>query len=275
MVPPAALSFPQVDPFIFKVGKLGLSWYAFMYVLGFAAAFFFLRYRYRKGALRLKTPDGVSLLVTYLFYGLILGARLGYVLFYNLKYYIERPLEIPAIWHGGMSFHGGLVGCVLAMWLFSRREQASFYNVADNCGMIAPIGLFFGRIGNFINGELYGRATDLPWGVVFPRGGPLPRHPSQLYEAILEGLVLFLVLWITSKLQKRDGMVSAMLLIGYGILRFPVEFVREPDPQLGTVLGPLTMGQLLCLAMVAAGLGVMAWVLKYQPRYLSGKAAQG
>lgn len=261
---PAALAFPQIDPFLFRLGPVGLSWYAFMYLLGFTCAYFLLRYRYRRGLFRLPQAGDVSLLVTYCFYGLILGARVGYVVFYNPQFYLEHPWEIPAIWHGGMSFHGGLAGTILAMYLFARRVQLPFYHVADNVGLCAPIGLGFGRIGNFINGELYGRVSDAPWAMVFPGGGPRPRHPSQLYEAFLEGPILWLILYATSRLQKKDGYVSCMLLVGYGILRFIVEFFREPDPQLGTVLGPLSMGQLLCLAMILAGFVLM--VLLPAPR---------
>src|SRR5262249_26296634 len=159
-----------------------------------------------------------------------------------------------------MSFHGGLAGTILAMYLFARRVGRPFYQVADNVGLCAPIGLGFGRLGNFINGELFGRTSSVPWAMVFPRGGPQPRHPSQLYESLLEGPVLWLILYAVSRLQRRDGYVSAMLLVGYGVLRFFVEFFREPDPQLGTVLGPFSMGQLLCFAMIAAGLAIMVYL---------------
>jgi len=254
----AVMTFPQIDPFVFRFGKIGLSWYAFMYLLGFIGSYFLLRHRYRKGLFRVPEIGDVSLLVSYCFYGLILGARLGYVVFYNLPYYIDNPLEIPAIWHGGMSFHGGLAGTILAMWLFGRKVGAPFYHVADNVGLCAPIGLGFGRLGNFINGELYGRVSEVPWAMVFPRAGSAPRHPSQLYEAFLEGPVLFAILYFISRYQKYQGLVSCWLLIGYGMLRFPVEFVREPDPQLGTVLGPFTMGQVLCMAMILIGV-ILAW----------------
>ncbi len=264
-MPPAALAFPQIDPFLFRVGPVGLSWYAFMYLLGFTCAYFLLRYRHRRGLFRLPQAGDVSLLVTYCFYGLILGARVGYVVFYNPQFYLEHPWEIPAIWHGGMSFHGGLGGTILAMYLFARRVKLPFYHVADNVGLCAPIGLGFGRIGNFINGELYGRVSDAPWAMVFPAGGPKPRHPSQLYEAFLEGPILWLILYATSRLQKKDGYVSCMLLVGYGVLRFVVEFFREPDPQLGTILGPLSMGQLLCLAMILAGFVLMALLPAARP----------
>ncbi|HCU24512.1 MAG TPA: prolipoprotein diacylglyceryl transferase [Deltaproteobacteria bacterium] len=255
---PAVLQFPQIDPFLFRIGSLGLSWYAFMYLLGFVSAYFLLRYRQKKGLFRLPQVGDVSLLITYCFYGLILGARLGYILFYNLEFYLAHPWEIPALWHGGMSFHGGLIGTLIAMGLFARRMRLPYFHVSDNVGLCAPLGLGFGRIGNFINGELYGRPSQVPWAMVFPRGGPEARHPSQLYEALLEGPILFLIIYLALRFQKRDGVASAMLLIAYGTLRFIVEFFREPDPQLGTVLGPFSMGQLLSLTMILGGLATLA-----------------
>jgi phosphatidylglycerol:prolipoprotein diacylglycerol transferase len=264
-MPLLALIFPQIDPFVFRFKisghDIGLSWYAFTYLLGFSLSYLLLRHRFRKGLFRVPELADVSLLVTYCFYGIILGARLGYVVFYNWDYFKANPWEIPAIWHGGMSFHGGLIGLILAMWLYARKLKVPFYHVTDNVTLCAPIGLGFGRIGNFINGELYGRVTDSPLGMVFPRGGPLPRHPSQLYESVLEGLVLFLLLAYVIRKEKYDGIVSVMGLIGYGVLRFIVEFFREPDAQLGFIIGTLTMGQLLCLAMVLGGIVVWwdAW----------------
>lgn len=260
MLIPAALNYPRIDPFIFHMGPVGLSWYATMYVIGFVIAYFVLRYRYRQGALKFQNADQVSLLLTYCFYGLILGARIFYVLFYNLKFYLEHPLEIPAVWHGGMSFHGGLIGCTVAIYLFARRYKIAFFNITDSIVLAAPFGLFFGRLGNFINGELYGRVSDVPWAMVFPGAGPLPRHPSQLYEALLEGLVLAAFLWFLAKKRVREGVVSVMLLIGYGAMRFIVEFFREPDAQLGTVLGPFSMGQLLCFSMIFSGLVLLKFL---------------
>jgi phosphatidylglycerol:prolipoprotein diacylglycerol transferase len=255
---PAALSFPSIDPFLFRFGSVGLSWYAFMYLLGFVLAYFILRRRFQKGFLRLKEKNQVGSLVTYCFYGLILGARLFYVFFYNPRYFLENPLEIPALWHGGMSFHGGLVGVILAMWWFGKRENAAFLNVADNVALCAPVGLFFGRIGNFINGELYGRTSDVPWAMVFPRGGPLPRHPSQLYEALGEGLLLALILWWVARRPRRDGTLSGLFVLLYAVFRFFIEFFREPDPQLGFILGPFSMGQVWCVAMLALAGFVLA-----------------
>ncbi len=261
---PAVLQFPQIDPFVFRIGSVGLSWYASMYVIGFTLSYFILRWRYRRGFFHLPDASAVSLLVTYCFYGLILGARLFYVLVYNPKYYFANPLEIPALWHGGMSFHGGLIGCILAMWLFGRRMKLPFLHVADNVGLGAPQGLFFGRMGNFINGELYGRAGDVPWAMVFPRGGPEPRHPSQLYEALLEGLVLSAILFAVARRPRRDGIIAGLFVFLYGVFRFFVEFFREPDPQLGYILGGLSMGQLWCVATSALGIVVFWFSRKSQ-----------
>jgi phosphatidylglycerol:prolipoprotein diacylglycerol transferase len=178
---------------------------------------------------------------------------LGYVLFYNLGEYIKNPLEIFAVWHGGMSFHGGLIGTLLAGVYVTKRYKLDFWLYSDLIIVTAPIGLGLGRIGNFINGELYGRVTTLPWGMVFPAGGPLPRHPSQLYEAFFEGLLLFFILWYMKNRIDTKGRLTAAFLLLYGIFRFFIEFFREPDPQLGFILGPFTMGQILCIAMIIGG----------------------
>jgi len=234
-----------------------------MYVLGFLASYLLIPRQERARAIGLK-GSRVDALLFYVFIGLIAGARLGYILFYqyhNLADFLLRPLEIIAVWQGGMSFHGGLVGCAIAGWLFCRTQRMPFWAVADSVVVTAPIGLGLGRIGNFINGELFGRPTDVPWAMVFPGGGPLPRHPSQLYEAIMEGVVLFILLWLLRKRSFPDGMMIAFFLIFYGAFRFVLEFFREPDAQLGFILGPLTMGQLLSSAVVAAGL-VVALLLR-------------
>jgi phosphatidylglycerol:prolipoprotein diacylglycerol transferase len=259
----AVLQYPKIDPYIFRIGDVGLSWYAFNYIFAILVGYFIVRHRYRRGQVYFEKPEDIAMGATYLFYGLILGGRLFYVLFYNLRFYLENPLEIPAIWHGGMSFHGGLAGAILALWLFCRKYNARFLQILDAVSLCVPIGLGLGRLTNFINGELYGRVSHAPWAMVFPAGGPEPRHPSQLYEAILEGPVLFLIMWLVSRSRPRDGVVTAAGLIAYGVLRFIVEFFREPDPQLGTVLGPFSMGQLLCFLMVLAGVGF--WI------YLGGK----
>jgi phosphatidylglycerol:prolipoprotein diacylglycerol transferase len=202
-----------------------------------------------------------------------LGARLGYVVFYQSSWYLENPLEILAIWQGGMSFHGGLIGSLVAGILFARRKEIPVLLLSDLVTATAPLGLFFGRMGNFINGELFGRPTKLPWAMVFPLGGPEPRHPSQLYEAFFEGLFLFAVLWTVKGRLRREGGVTALFFILYGAMRFVVEYVREPDAHLGFVLGSLTMGQLLCAVMVTVG-GGMLMLIRGRPGR-GGGAAEG
>jgi phosphatidylglycerol:prolipoprotein diacylglycerol transferase len=234
-----------------------------MYVLGFLASYFLIKHQEKS------KPVGLSprLLQDFMFYlaiGLVVGARLGYILFYqymNLADLVRHPLEIIAVWHGGMSFHGGLIGTVVAGWWFCRRKGLPFWAVGDRVIVTAPVALGMGRVGNFINGELFGRPSDVPWAMVFPQGGPLPRHPSQLYEAIMEGAVLFILLWLLRKRPFPDGMMIAFFLFFYGAFRFLIEFFREPDAQLGFILGPLSMGQLLSAAMVGAGL-VLAFLLR-------------
>jgi phosphatidylglycerol:prolipoprotein diacylglycerol transferase len=204
----------------------------------------------------------VENLYFYLILGLIIGARLGYVLFYDLKVYLSDPFEVFAIWHGGMSFHGGLIGVLIVGILFSRKNQKSFWRIADLIIVTVPIGLGLGRIGNFINGELFGRVTQVPWGMIFPKGGPLPRHPSQLYESALEGGLLFLILWLLKDRELPNGGLLAIFLSLYGVFRFFVEFFREPDPQVGFVLGPFTMGQILTAFMIIGGIVLFFYLRK-------------
>ncbi len=204
-------------------------------------------------------------LIFWLAVGLVAGARLGYIIFYQypfLDFYLSHPIEIIAIWKGGMSFHGGLIGTILAGYIFCRSRRLPFWAVADCVIVTAPIGLGLGRIGNFINGELFGRISSVPWAMVFPRGGPFPRHPSQLYEAIGEGLILFLILWNLQKRNLPDGSLCALFLILYGIIRFFLEFFRQPDPQIGFIFGILTMGQILCTAMIVTGFLLFIYINK-------------
>lgn len=226
-----------------------------MYVLGFAA--FYVLTPHQDRARRLGLKGGVLQdLLFYMALGLVIGARIGYVLIYqfsNLGEYLRNPIEFIAVWHGGMSFHGGLVGCVIAALIFSARRGIPFWDLADALIVPAPLGLFFGRLGNFINGELFGRTASVPWAMVFPEGGPRPRHPSQLYEALLEGAVLFLILWGLRNRNYRPGTMASIFLVGYGISRFFVEFFREPDGHIGLFWGFFTMGQFLCLAMILGG----------------------
>ena len=253
------IPYPHINPDLFRIGPLHVRWYGLMYVAGFLASYFLIRVQEKARPIGL-TPGLVQDLVVYLGVGLVAGARLGYLLFYqymNLAGFVRDPLEIIAVWHGGMSFHGGLVGTLIAGVWFCKRKALPFWAVADKVIVTAPIGIGLGRIGNFINGELYGRATELPWGMIFPEGGSLPRHPSQLYEAFMEGIILFIVLWILHKKSFRQGMMVGFFLTLYGTFRFFLEFFREPDIQLGFIVGPLTMGQLLSASMIGAGVLVI------------------
>ncbi len=246
------IPYPSLDPDIVHIGPVHIRWYGMMYAVGFAASYLLVRYRIAKKKLPLSS-EFLDSLYTWLVLGLILGARLGYVLFYNLSFYLEHPLDILAVWQGGMSFHGGLIGSVGAGIWCCRRHRADPWVVADIVTATAPIGLAMGRLGNFINGELYGRITTAPWGMIFPQGGPLPRHPSQLYELLLEGIVLFTVLWSIKDRVRNRGVLTSVFIILYGLFRFIAEFFREPDPQLGFIAGPFTMGQVLSACMVLAG----------------------
>ncbi|MEW6664318.1 MAG: prolipoprotein diacylglyceryl transferase [Thermodesulfobacteriota bacterium] len=247
------MKYPAIDPVLIDFGPVQIRWYGLMYVIAFFMAYVLLR-RFGTRAGRDLGSDEVGDLLGYCVIGVIAGARLGYCLFYNLPYYLGEPLRIFAVWEGGMSFHGGLTGAMVSGWMFALRRKKAFLMLADLGGLVAPVGLFFGRLGNFINGELYGRVTTVPWGMVFPGGGGLPRHPSQLYEALLEGPALFLVLALLGRRDLPMGFLFASFLSGYGLIRFVVEFFREPDAQLGFILGPLTMGQLLSLLMIALGM---------------------
>ncbi|MBU1208733.1 MAG: prolipoprotein diacylglyceryl transferase [Proteobacteria bacterium] len=251
----------NLDPILVKLGPIRLSWYGLMYVIGFLASFLLVRYQIKRKDFGITKPE-VENLYFYLILALIIGARFGYVLFYDLKTYLDKPLEILAVWHGGMSFHGGLIGLLLVALLFSWKNKKSFWKIADLFIVTAPIGLALGRIGNFINGELYGRAAQVPWAVIFPKGGPVPRHPSQLYESALEGGVLFFILWFMKDKNLPRGALLAMFLFLYGGFRFFVEFFREPDAQLGFVLGPFTMGQVLSSFMIGGGILLQYYLKK-------------
>lgn len=265
------LEYPTINPVLLSLGPLQIRWYGLMYVIGFGAAYKLVAHQARRfgWSQMLRQLDDMNLA---LIFGVILGGRLGYVIFYNPAHYLSHPLEIPAIWSGGMSFHGGCAGALIAGYIYCRRNALNFWKAADLFVVTVPIGLFFGRIGNFINGELFGRVTTLPWGMVFPEGGPLARHPSQLYEATLEGIVLFLVLWTLKARPWQHkyascwphGTMLALFLALYGFFRFLVEFAREPDPQLGFVFFSFSMGQVLCLLMLCCG-GILWFGLKKTP----------
>jgi len=250
------IPYPNIDPVFLRLGPIQLRWYGLMYMLSFIIGFFVLKSyaKYRKMNM---TTDDLYDLLFYLILGVMIGGRLGYVLFYDLGSYIREPLSIFAIWQGGMSFHGGFIGMILAAIWIARKKRWNFWEIADLGSAVAPIGLGLGRIGNFINGELFGRPTTVPWAMIFPEGGPMPRHPSQLYEALLEGLVLFLILrWLYRK-NFYPGTVFWALVAFYGLFRFLVEFVREPDAQIGLDLGPFTRGQLLSFPMLLLGAVMM------------------
>jgi phosphatidylglycerol:prolipoprotein diacylglycerol transferase len=252
------IPYPNINPEIVRVGPLAIRWYGLMYLIGFAASLLLVKYQIKRRELDFG-PDFVETLYSYLIAGLLLGARVGYVVFYNAEYYLQHPLEIFEIWQGGMSFHGGFIGVVIAGIIFCRKYRVDFWLLADLVVVTVPIGLGLGRMGNFINGELYGRVTDVPWAIIFP-GESLPRHPSQLYEFLLEGVVLFTILWFL-KNRLKPGNVTALFLALYGIFRIISEFFREPDPQLGYFFGVITMGQILSGLMVVAG-AILFLVLK-------------
>jgi phosphatidylglycerol:prolipoprotein diacylglycerol transferase len=251
------MNYPNIDPVALKIGPLAIHWYGLMYLVGFAAAWWLGR-RYAR---RLGAPWSDRAVEDLIFYGalgVILGGRIGYVLFYNFKAFLADPLILFYIHKGGMSFHGGLIGVMLAMWFFARRYQMRYFAVTDFVVVLAPIGLAAGRIGNFINGELWGKVTDLPWGMIFPDGGPLPRHPSQLYEAFLEGLVLFIILWLFTRKQRPVMATSGLFALCYGLFRFSVEFVRMPDAHLGYLYFEwMTMGQILSLPLIMVGIALL------------------
>jgi len=255
-----------IDPILIEYGPVRVSWYGLMYVFGFLISYFLVLYQIKRKDFGLSKGE-IENLYFYLIIGLAVGARLGYVLFYNFKMYLQEPLEIFAIWHGGMSFHGGLIGVTIVGILFSLKNKKSFWKLADLLTVTAPVGLALGRIGNFINGELYGRGTQAPWGMVFPLGGPLPRHPSQLYESALEGFILFAILWRLKDKKIPEGGILALFLLFYGIFRFFIEFFREPDSQLGFILGPFSMGQVLCFLMILGGIALYAFLKKREKKF--------
>ncbi len=262
------IPYPRIDPEIFRIGPFAVRWYGMMYVLGFASSYLLVLHQLKKKALAI-TKAQINDIYFYLVLGLLVGARLGYVLFYNLPYYLGHPLEVFVLWHGGMSFHGGAIGTfVLGYWAM-RRRHVSFLQAADLITPTIPLGLFFGRMVNFINGELYGRKTTVPWAMVFPNGGDAARHPSQLYEAFLEGLVLFTILWLYKERKRHEGDVFAVFLMFYAAFRICCELFREPDVQVGYLFGFLTMGQILSLVMFAVG-ALLKFL--YLPR-LSGRRA--
>lgn len=257
------LTFPNIDPVLFSIGPLSVRWYGMMYLFGFLFAMWLANRRADKPGSGW-TREQVSDLLFAGFLGVVIGGRVGYVLFYNFELFLADPLYLFKVWTGGMSFHGGLLGVITAMYWYARRQQRTFFGVADFVAPLVPFGLGMGRLGNFMNSELWGRVTDVPWAFVFPNGGPLPRHPSQLYELVLEGIVLFFILnWFIKK-PRPLGAVSGLFLIGYGTFRFLVEFVREPDVQLGLFGDVISMGQILSTPMIIFGMILMVWAYQRQ-----------
>lgn len=256
----ALIDYPRINPDIFSIGPITIRWYGVAYLLGFMLGYGLLRRLVRTGFLKLSL-DQLSDLLTWIIVGVIAGGRLGWWLFYHRTEGPEPWWEPIAIWHGGMSFHGGLLGVILAILIYTRVTKHAFWNTADALALATPVGLLLGRLANFINGELYGRATDVPWAMIFPSDATqLPRHPSQLYEAFLEGIALLAALWLAKgRLGKTPGRIASLFVILYAAFRFTVEFTREPDPQLGYIAwGWLTMGQILSLIFLLAG--VIMWI---------------
>lgn len=256
----ASLVYPGIDPVALRLGPLAVHWYGIAYLVGFASAYAIMRGLVRRWRLNLSEDDLLNIVLAAVV-GVLLGGRLGYVLFYGGMEYLRAPLKVLAVWDGGMSFHGGLAGILIAGALVSWRMGVPWLTLCDLGSVGAPIGIFFGRLANFVNDELWGRVTTAPWGVVFPSGGPLPRHPSQLYEAVLEGLVTFaVVVWIaTRSAPPSRGIIFGTLLTMYGSLRIVVELFREPDAQIGFLWGGVTMGQLLSIPLVLTGVALIVW----------------
>ncbi|HEX2973207.1 MAG TPA: prolipoprotein diacylglyceryl transferase [Tepidisphaeraceae bacterium] len=272
----ASIPYPDIDPVIFRLGPLALRWYGLAWVTGFLLAYLLLVRMAKRGILRME-PDWVGDWVFWAAVATVVGGRLGWWLFYHRDPGHPEPWYEPiAMWHGGMSFHGGLIGLLTAMFIWARVKRAPVLNLADAMALVVPVGLFFGRIANFINAELVGRPTDVPWGVIFP-GESIARHPSQLYEAILEGPLLLALLWLVYRRWRPvDGRIAALFLIFYGVFRFGIEFTREPDVQLGFIaFGWLTMGQLLSLVLLPAG-ALLWWIAgKLNSGFVNSQSASG
>ena len=257
------LVHPQFDPVALQLGPVSIRWYGLMYLVGFVGGLLLGRLRVRTRPDLGWTTRDLDDLLFYCVLGVVLGGRLGYVLFYKWSEYMHDPIRILYVWEGGMSFHGGFLGVILAMWWFARRTHRKWFEVTDFLAPLAPVGLAAGRIGNFINAELWGRPTEVPWAMIFRNVDELPRHPSQLYEAALEGVLLFVVLWLFSSKPRPTGAVSGLFLLGYGVVRFAAEFTREPDSFLGLLAMGWSMGQWLSLPMIIGGVVLLIWA--YRP----------
>lgn len=259
------ITYPEINPIALQIGPVAIHWYGIMYLIGFVSAWLLARYRAHKPHSGW-TDAQVSDLIFYCAIGVLVGGRVGYMLFYGFAQLIDNPLSIFKVWSGGMSFHGGLLGVAISIWLFARKTKKTFFAVGDFIAPLVPIGLAAGRIGNFINGELWGRVSDVPWAMVFPNGGPFARHPSMLYEFLLEGVALFILLWTYSAKPRPTMAVSGLFLLGYGTFRIFIELFREPDAQLGFLAFDwLTMGQLLSIPMIMFGLAFIYFAHKRNP----------
>jgi phosphatidylglycerol:prolipoprotein diacylglycerol transferase len=256
------MTYPNIDPVAFSLGPLKIHWYGVLYLMAFTSAWWLGRYRARQPNSGWKVEQ-IEDLIFFGALGVVLGGRIGYVLFYNFSVFLDNPLMIFEVWQGGMSFHGGLLGVMLAIWLYARKQQRGYFEVLDFVAPLVPLGLGAGRIGNFINGELWGRVSDVPWAMVFPGGGGEPRHPSMLYEFFLEGIVLFLIIWFYSSKPRPTMAVSGLFGACYGLFRTLVEFVRMPDAHIGYMaFGWVTRGMLLSLPMVLIGVGMMFYAYR-------------
>jgi len=258
------LVHPQFDPVAISIGPLAIRWYGLMYLVGFLLLWVLGRYRIRHQPWVNFADKDLEEITFYGVLGVIFGGRLGYVLFYKPAYYLAHPLEIFAVWQGGMSFHGGFLGVLIAMWLFGRRYKKNWLTTMDFVAPLVPTGLAAGRLGNFINGELPGRATDVPWGMIFPQMDKIVRHPSQLYQFAMEGILLFIITWIYALKPRPRGAVAGVFLMGYGVFRFVAEYFREPDDFLGLLSLGLSMGQWLSSPMIIGGIGLISWAYRHQ-----------
>ncbi|MES2353285.1 MAG: prolipoprotein diacylglyceryl transferase [Pseudomonadota bacterium] len=258
------LIHPQFDPVAIHLGPLAVRWYGLMYLLGFISLWLLGRYRIKRQPWVSFTLQELEDIIFYGVLGVVLGGRLGYVFFYKFSYYVSHPLEILAVWQGGMSFHGGFLGVLVAMWFFGRRYKKDWLTTMDFVAPLVPLGLAAGRLGNFINGELPGRATDVAWGMVFPQVDKISRHPSQLYQFAMEGLLLFVIVWIYSLKPRPRGAVAGSFLMGYGVFRFIAEYFREPDDFLGLLTLGFSMGQWLSLPMIIGGVGMIVWAYQHR-----------
>ena len=253
---------PNINPVIFTLGPLSVRWYGLMYVIGFILAGFLLHKLVKEGFLKIP-KEKIDSLISWSLVSMFLGARFAYVFIYNWDYYSENIVEIFSVWKGGLSFHGGLAGLIIMKYLFAKKRGLHFFQISDCIAIVGTPGLGFGRLGNFINHELWGRVTEVPWGMIFRGGGSYPRHPSQLYESLFEGFTLFLILFLLRKRARYYGVVSSFFMIGYGTFRYFIEFFREADQQLGYYLwGTTTMGQILCFMMVVAGIILLFYTYK-------------